>query len=85
MNTTVSEQDIFDVYYPLFKHFISMNSCIQLKKGGIVIPSSTKQKRLLYRSERLVIGFRVDFVILHDYWILCFCTEVGSDVSKRYV
>lgn len=74
---------IFSIHFSNI--LLAMNGCIQLKKGETVIPSSTEQKKPLYRGERSTIGFKVDLMILYDYWILCFCTAVWSDVSKRYV
>lgn len=64
----VSEQDVFDLWCPIFKHLISINSFIRLKKGETVNPSSTEQKKLLYPGEQSVIGFKIDFRILYDYY-----------------
>jgi hypothetical protein len=78
----VSEQDVNDIWMPVFKEMAAVNGMLRVKKGETINPSSTLNKKAQYHKDSSVIRFKIDFRLI-CYHCSYFNTPVNARCDKE--
>ncbi|KAI8078131.1 uncharacterized protein B0P05DRAFT_542627 [Gilbertella persicaria] len=66
-NGSISEQDVYALWFPIIKKIISMKKIIRMKQGETTNLYTTKRKQAQYFDHEKVKGFKIDARLLVDY------------------
>ncbi|KAG2231093.1 hypothetical protein INT48_003462 [Thamnidium elegans] len=66
-NGFISEQDIYTLWLPIIKRFVSIKKIIRTKQGEAINLFTTKRKQTQYFDHEKVKGFKIDLRLLLDY------------------
>ncbi|KAI7878371.1 uncharacterized protein EV154DRAFT_525036 [Mucor mucedo] len=66
-NGSISEQDVYTLWFPIIKRIVSIKKIIRMKQGETINLYTTKRKQAQYSDHEKVKGFKIDVRLLLDY------------------
>ncbi|KAI9274097.1 hypothetical protein EDC94DRAFT_644372 [Helicostylum pulchrum] len=63
----VSEQDVYDIWFPIIKKLVLIRKITRMKKGETTSSFTSKRKQFRYSDQVRVKGFKIDVRLLLDY------------------